>query len=154
MPDNNSLCFPIQNHLMSLQIQHLEQETLYAVMDNFTDNVKKPAFFQRYEAFFSFDCSYLPCYVRTECQPFAAEKPWRPLTGSCSLGGGLPFRVTAPQFSTERSDILDSQLPAWITLKEQVWRGESPLWYPNGAGGQPISLSFAIRLSYCFYGQR
>jgi hypothetical protein len=41
---------------------------------------------------------------------------------------------------TERSDILDSQLPAWITLKGQIRRGETPLWYPNGAGGQPISL--------------
>lgn len=41
---------------------------------------------------------------------------------------------------TERSDILDSQLPTWITLKDQIRRGESPLWYPNGAGGQPISL--------------
>ncbi len=40
----------------------------------------------------------------------------------------------------ERSDILDSQLPSWITLKDQIRRGESPLWYPNGAGGQPISL--------------
>ena len=40
----------------------------------------------------------------------------------------------------ERSDILDSQLPTWITLKDEIRKGESPLWYPNGAGGQPISL--------------
>jgi hypothetical protein len=38
---------------------------------------------------------------------------------------------------TERSDILDSQLPTWINLKEQLWRGELPLWYPLAAGGQP-----------------
>ena len=41
---------------------------------------------------------------------------------------------------TEQSDILDSQLPTWITLKDQIRRGESPLWYPNGAGGQSISF--------------
>ncbi len=40
----------------------------------------------------------------------------------------------------ERSDVLDAQLPTWITLKNQIRRGESPLWYPNGSGGQPISL--------------
>jgi hypothetical protein len=42
----------------------------------------------------------------------------------------------------QQSDIVDAQLPAWITLKDQIRKGESPLWYPNGAGGQPVSFEF------------
>jgi len=39
-----------------------------------------------------------------------------------------------------QSDILNSQLPAWITLKKQIRNGAGALWYPNIAGGAPVSL--------------
>ncbi len=37
---------------------------------------------------------------------------------------------------TESTDIVDSQLPTWISLKEQIRAGEGALWWPYGTGGQ------------------
>ena len=41
--------------------------------------------------------------------------------------------------NSDPSDIMDSLLPAWITLKGQIRSGEGILWIPVGAGGQPIA---------------
>jgi hypothetical protein len=37
----------------------------------------------------------------------------------------------------ESTDIVDSQLPTWISLKEQIRAGKGALWWPYGSGGQP-----------------
>ena len=40
----------------------------------------------------------------------------------------------------ESSDIIDSQLPLWISLKEQIRAGRGALWWPYGTGGQPMTF--------------
>ena len=40
----------------------------------------------------------------------------------------------------ERSDIVDSQLPGWIAQKNQIRKGDTPLWYPYASGGQPAAF--------------
>ena len=40
----------------------------------------------------------------------------------------------------ESTDIIDSQLPTWISLKAQIREGKGALWWPYGTGGQPVSL--------------
>jgi hypothetical protein len=50
---------------------------------------------------------------------------------------------TLPIVHAERNDIIDSQLPEWMTLKDQIRNGESPLWYPNAAGGHPVTLTLS-----------
>ena len=52
----------------------------------------------------------------------------------------------------QQSDILNGQLPIWMTLKDQIRTGKGFLWYPYGAGGQPLGTelcnpSFLIFLS-------
>ncbi|MDA8431588.1 MAG: hypothetical protein M0Z60_01345, partial [Nitrospiraceae bacterium] len=42
--------------------------------------------------------------------------------------------------NSQPSDIVDSLLPVWIGLKEQIRQGRGALWYPYGAGGEPVSL--------------
>ena len=71
--------------------------------------------------------------------PFAAQTV-APFDRLLEFPGWSSVQSNRQAVHLERSDILDSQLPAWITLKDQIGKGESPLWYPNGAGGQPISL--------------
>jgi len=40
----------------------------------------------------------------------------------------------------ERGDVLDSILPVWITLKEQIRNGKGSLWYSTVGGGRPVFL--------------
>jgi hypothetical protein len=37
-------------------------------------------------------------------------------------------------------DILDNQLPVWMTLKRQIRNGQGALVYPSTAGGDPLSF--------------
>lgn len=71
--------------------------------------------------------------------PFAGQTV-APFDRLLQFQGWFSVQSDRTAVHAERSDILDSQLPTWITLKDQIRRGQSPLWYPNGAGGQPISL--------------
>lgn len=55
-----------------------------------------------------------------------------------------PGWITVPWdnkvLNNEASDILDGQLPTWITLKEQIRAGKGALWYPLAAGGKALDL--------------
>jgi hypothetical protein len=42
--------------------------------------------------------------------------------------------------NNEASDVLDAELPAWITLKEQIRAGKGALWYPLAAGGKALDI--------------
>jgi len=43
-----------------------------------------------------------------------------------------------PAVHFHQSDILDAQLPVWMALKDGIRKGKGFLWYPYGAGGQPL----------------
>ncbi|MFZ2198532.1 MAG: hypothetical protein WAV13_12405, partial [Thermodesulfovibrionales bacterium] len=99
----------------------------------------KLSFFSRrgtLSAFIIFACLSISAL---NANPFA-EETVAPFDRLLEFSGWSSVQSGVQAVHTERSDILDSQLPTWITLKDQIRRGESPLWYPNGAGGQPISL--------------
>lgn len=81
-----------------------------------------------------------PC-TTMNANPFASQTV-APFDRLLQFPGWFSIPSDRTAVHSERSDILDSQLPAWVTLKAQIRRGESPLWYPNGAGGQPISLEY------------
>jgi hypothetical protein len=87
-------------------------------------------------AFIIFAC--LSIYT-LNANPFAGETV-APFDRLLEFSGWSSIQSSVNAVHAERSDILDSQLPTWITLKDQIRRGQSPLWYPIGAGGQPISL--------------
>ncbi|MCL5022522.1 MAG: YfhO family protein [Nitrospirae bacterium] len=87
-------------------------------------------------AFLLFVC--LAAYA-LNANPFAGRTV-APFDRLLEFSGWSSVQSNVKAVHAERSDILDSQLPTWITLKDQIRKGESPLWYPNGAGGQPISL--------------
>lgn len=82
--------------------------------------------------------TFLSIYT-LDANPFAGETV-APFDRLLEMSGWSSVQSGVKAVHAERSDILDSQLPTWITLKDQIRRGESPLWYPMGAGGQPISL--------------
>lgn len=57
--------------------------------------------------------------------------------------------------SIGRSDVIDSLLPGWIFLREDLARGQLALWYPMSAGGGPgfpfpayISVGFLLFLLF------
>jgi hypothetical protein len=96
-------------------------------------------FFSRYQTLFAFVVLAFLAVIALNANPFADETV-APFDRLLQFPGWTSVPSDRTAVHTERSDILDSQLPAWITLKDQIRRGETPLWYPNGAGGQPISL--------------
>ncbi|MFZ2197986.1 MAG: hypothetical protein WAV13_09660 [Thermodesulfovibrionales bacterium] len=91
---------------------------------------------QTLSAFIVFIC--LSLYT-LNANPFAGQTV-APFDRLLQFPGWFSVQSDRTAVHAERSDILDSQLPTWITLKDQIRRGQSPLWYPIGAGGQPISL--------------
>jgi hypothetical protein len=106
---------------------------------NTEDVSGKLAFFKRHEVFSAFLVFICLAAYAMGANPFSGETV-APFDRLLQFQGWSAIPGDRTAVHAERSDILDSQLPAWITLKEQIRRGETPLWYPNGAGGQPISL--------------
>ena len=105
-----------------------------------TDDVLgKLNFFSRHQTLSAFVVFIFLAVYALNANPFA-EETVAPFDRLLQFPGWYAIQSDRSAVHSERSDILDSQLPAWITLKDQIRRGESPLWYPNGAGGQPISL--------------
>ena len=108
-------------------------------MNNFPEIVSKMSLPRRFEAVAALVVITCLAVFAMQANPFAGETV-APFDRLLQFAGWHTIPSDRTAVHTERSDILDSQLPAWVTLKDQIRRGESPLWYPNGAGGQPISL--------------
>jgi hypothetical protein len=103
------------------------------------DKSKTLTFFQRHDAFSALIVFVCLSVYALGANPFAGQTV-APFDRLLQFPGWSTIQSDRSAVHTERSDILDSQLPTWITLKDQIRKGETPLWYPNGAGGQPISL--------------
>ncbi len=63
--------------------------------------------------------------------------------------GPFDLLLTQPGWATvewdtvkngEASDVLDSELPSWIKIKEQIRAGKGALWYPYSAGGKAMDI--------------
>jgi len=52
--------------------------------------------------------------------------------------------ISTEIYSMEKSDILDSLLPSWIYVREEILSGDFPLWNPLKDGGKPTFLSQLI----------
>jgi hypothetical protein len=103
----------------------------------FNDNVKNRTVFQRHKnlwAFVVFAC--LSAYA-LGANPFSAQTV-APLDLLIANPGWSTVQSDVQVVHSESSDIIDSQLPSWISLKEQIWSGRGALWWPYGSGGQPI----------------
>ncbi len=106
------------------------------ITGDFLGKLKIFSRWQTLSAFIIFIC--LSIYA-LNADPFSGQTV-APFDRLLEFPGWSSVQSNRPAVHAERSDILDSQLPTWITLKAQIRKGETPLWYPNGAGGQPISL--------------
>ena len=104
-----------------------------------SEKIERQAFFQRFESFSAVIVFLCLAIYALGANPFSGQTV-APFDRLLQFPGWFSVPSDRQAVHAERSDILDSQLPTWITLKEQIRKGESPLWYPNGAGGQPISL--------------
>jgi hypothetical protein len=104
---------------------------------------KSPAILSRRQALFTFILFIFLALFVLGANPFAAQTV-APLDVLMSFPGytGQRDHKTIPVVHLEPTDIIDSQLPTWITLKNQIRRGESPLWNPYTSGGQPVSLEY------------
>ena len=103
------------------------------------EQTERHAFFQRFETLLAFSVFLCLAAYALGANPFSGQTV-APFDRMLQFAGWFSVPSDRQAVNAERSDILDSQLPTWITLKDQIRKGESPLWYPNGAGGQPISL--------------
>jgi len=65
--------------------------------------------------------------------------------------------MSLPLFNMERSDVVDATLPKWIFIREQIAKGELPLWDPLRSGGEPglfvipnacVSIGFLLFLLF------
>jgi hypothetical protein len=104
----------------------------------------KRNFFSRYQTPFAFILFIFLSVIVLEANPFAAQTV-APLDLLLNFPGyaGQRDHKTLPIVQAERNDIIDSQLPEWMTLKDQIRNGESPLWHPNAAGGHPVTLTLS-----------
>ncbi len=101
----------------------------------------KPGFLSRHETLCALLLFFFLAAAALGANPFA-DQTVAPLDMLMGLRGyaGQSNQQILPLANSERGDILDSQLPTWMTLKDQIRNGESPLWHPNVAGGLPVSL--------------
>lgn len=114
------------------------------------DNIyKKLGFLSGSQNLFAFILFVCLSIYALNANPFAGETV-APFDRLLEISGWASVQSGVKALHAERSDILDSQLPTWITLKDQIRRGESPFWYPNGAGGQPVSLELCNPMFYLF----
>lgn len=93
----------------------------------------------RYRTFGSFIVIALLAACALGANPFAGETV-APFDLLLSYQGWSSVQAGVRPLNTQPSDILDSLLPVWVMLKEQLREGKGVLWYPYGAGGVPISL--------------
>ncbi len=98
-----------------------------------------PAMISRHQTFWTVAFFICLSVYTMGANPFAGETV-APFDQLLEHPGWASVQSNRKAVHFEQSDIVDSQLPIWITLKEQIRKGESPLWYPNGAGGQSTSL--------------
>ena len=108
----------------------------------FTES-KSPAILTRHQTLFTFFLFIILALYVLGANPFAAQTV-APMDVLMSFPGytGQRDHKTIPVVHWEPTDIIDSQLPTWITLKNQIRNGESPLWNPYTSGGQPVSLEY------------
>jgi len=92
--------------------------------------------YQGFAAFLLFVC--LAAYA-LGANPFAKETV-APFDWLVEFPGWWAVPSDRDALFRGQSDILNSQIPAWITLKEQIRTGKGALWYPNIAGGAPVSF--------------
>ncbi len=102
----------------------------------------RAVFFSRYQTLFAalaFLC--LSAYAMG-ANPFKAETV-APLDLLMYTPGWSTVQPVNKVVHIESTDILDSQLPVWITLKAQVRSGQRPpLWYPYALGGSTADSEF------------
>ena len=91
------------------------------------------------ENFLAFVVILLLSIFALHANPFAGQTV-APFDRLMQVPGWSSVNSDRKAVHADRSDILDAQLPTWITLKNQIKNGESPFWYPNASGGQPISF--------------
>lgn len=102
-------------------------------------SLKSLSMISRHQAFWTFVFFISLSVYTLGANPFAGETV-APFDQLLEHPGWASAQSNRKAVHFEQSDIVDSQLPIWITLKDQIRKGESPLWYPNGAGGQPTAL--------------
>ena len=98
-------------------------------------------FFSRHQALSAFFVLICLSVYALGANPFAGQTV-APFDRLLEFPGWSTVHSNHKAMHEERSDIVDSQLPAWLALKDQIRKGESPLWYPYASGGQPISFEF------------
>jgi hypothetical protein len=94
-----------------------------------------PGFFSRYQTLGAFVVLLCLAVYTMGANPFAGQTvaPLDILMSSRAWA----LQTAQKTVHTESTDIIDSQLPTWISLKEQIRSGEGALWWPYGTGGQP-----------------
>ncbi len=103
------------------------------------DISEKLSFLLRHQTLSAFVIFILLSIYALNANPFTGETV-APFDRLMQFPGWATIESDRTAVNRERSDILDSQLPTWVILKDQIRNGESPLWYPTGGGGEPISF--------------
>jgi hypothetical protein len=96
-------------------------------------------FFSRHQALAAFLAVVCLSAYALGANPFAGQTV-APFDRLLEFPGWSSVHSNRKAVNEERSDIVDSQLPGWITLKNQIRKGDTPLWYPYASGGQPVAF--------------
>lgn len=108
-------------------------------MTIFFERIRNLHFFPRHQTLLAFLVILSLAVLVLNANPFAGQT-----VAPFDLLLAQPGWATVPWDNKvqnyEASDILDGQLPTWITLKEQIRAGKGALWYPHAAGGKAMDL--------------
>ncbi len=115
------------------------KEHFFMPMITFVERIRNILFFSRHQTLLAFLFILLLSVWVLNANPFTGRT-----VAPFDLLLAQPGWETVPWDNkvrnNEASDILDGQLPTWITLKEQIRAGKGALWYPYAAGGKAMDL--------------
>ena len=96
-------------------------------------------FLKRHDTISAFALFVFLAVIALGADPFASQTV-APFDLLLSYPGWSSVGTGGEVLNTQPSDIVDSLLPVWVMLKQQIREGKGALWYPYGAGGVPVSL--------------
>jgi len=109
--------------------------------------------FMKYQTFWTALLFVCLAIITLGANPFLGETV-APMDLLLILPGWSSTQAVDHTVNWQPSDIVNGQLPVWINLKGQVRAGTFPLWYPPGAGGEPVVLEFMNPLFWVFTAVR
>ena len=122
---------------MVMQNENRQSENL-ALM-RMVDISDKRDIFSRFQFLWAFVVLLCLAVYAMGANPFAGQTV-APLDLLMGCPGWSSIEGDHTFLNGQPNDIIDSQLPVWITLKDQIRTGKGALWYPFKSGGQTISV--------------